>query len=212
MEQPHLPSELDGQLVRDLFSSYDIYLVGDFSEIRVDSVVKQLTALEGNARRQMADPAAYELESAEWEDFRVRLHISSYGGSVYEFLRLYDCIQSMPFPVDTIAEGKAMSAGGFLLLSGSGTRSCHINTHIMLHTIQTWAMGDLNDIETDLAETKKLERKLKTIVQKHTGLSKTEVDDLFVGDNYLTPAQAKSMGIIDQVLRPTPENKRTNWR
>lgn len=212
MEFPYQETELDGQLRRDLFTNHDVYMTGEFNEARVDAVVRQLTALDYSAHAHMGNPEAFELVDPKWEDFRIRLHISSYGGSVYEFLRLYDCIQSLSVPVDTIAEGKAMSAGAFLLLSGSGVRSVHMNAHVMLHTIQTWAAGDLNDIEEDLSETRKLEQKLKTIVKKHTGLDTEQVNELFTGDNYITPTQAKALGLIDYIIRPTPSNKRKNWR
>lgn len=199
-EPNHALGPLDAGLVHDFYTNREIFMEGEFREDTVNAISRQLIGLTHIAHSIIEQNPAITME-----DLSVTLHISSYGGSVHEFFRVYDIIQSLPFRVNTIAHGKAMSAGAFLLMTGTGERMAHANTSIMVHGVQSMAWGSMDEIENNLSETKRLQNTLKRITRESTGLDADTVNELFATDNYMTPAKARQLGIIDKVV--TPNNK-----
>jgi len=212
-DNEQISAPLDSTNIERLFVTRQLYLEGDFNEQSIAALIRQLHVLQADAEDAMKDPLARNLTiQPSWSDFRVTLHLSSYGGSVHEFLRLYSVIHSLDYPVDILAGGKAMSAGAMLLLSGTGVRAAHEHTSIMIHTIQTIEFGDLNEIGNSFEESKRLEKALKNIIKKHTKYTKAEIDELFHKDSYMTPQQALKHGVIDRIVRSTPSSQQKNWR
>lgn len=196
---------LDNMLLQDFFGGREIFMEQEFCEESVNEVARQLLMLQRIAENNVGKLPKMEdgtigNRALTMDDFEVNLHISSYGGSVHECFRLMDIINACPFKVNTIGYGKCMSAGAFLLLSGTGTRSAYENCSIMLHGISSVTAGDVAEIENDFMETKRMQNVLKKMVGERCGLDKKTVEGLFEKDNFLTAAQAKKYGVIDAVV------------
>jgi ATP-dependent Clp protease protease subunit len=142
------------------------------------------------------------------------VQIDSFGGAVYGLAILYDKIKSLSNPIITYTASKAMSAGAILLSSAAspGMRFASPEANIMVHEVQSVAWGDMKDIEDEVKLTRTLNQKWMTILAKSMGL-KSHVDirkmikKQAIGHQiYLTATQAKSLGLVDEVLslRLTP--------
>lgn len=132
------------------------------------------------------------------------LFISSYGGSVHNFLSMRDLIKSSSKKVVTVALGKAMSAGAFLLNSGTkGYRFVAPTASVMLHEISGGAIGTNTQIQVDAKETARLNDLIVEVVAEDSGLSVGRVRAILSqGDTYLTAQEAIQVGLADHIGVP----------
>jgi len=128
----------------------------------------------------------------------VTLYVSSYGGVIYSTLQIIDLLRSRKFNLTVVAIGYAMSAGAYLLLEGD-RRMAYENTTIMLHEISATAEGKLNEMQIDYEETKRLQEILNNMVKEKTKIK--NITSFLEKDKYLSPKEAKKLGIIDKIIK-----------
>ena len=132
----------------------------------------------------------------------IHLYINSPGGSVSAGLAIYDTMQFMKSPVNTICMGLAASMGAFLLAGGrKGKRSTLPHSRIMIHQpSQQGGGGSASDIEIQAKEILYLRGKLNQLWTKHTGQSLERIERDTDRDRYLSAEEAKDYGIVDHVI------------
>jgi len=132
----------------------------------------------------------------------VHLYINSPGGSVSAGLAIYDTIQFMQAPVNTICMGFAASMGCFLLAAGrKGKRSALPHARIMQHQpSQKGGGGTAAEIEIQAKEIIYLRATVNRLMAKHTGRPLEQIERDFDRDNYMSADEAKRYGIIDNVI------------
>ena len=131
----------------------------------------------------------------------IQIYINSPGGSVTAGMAIYDTIQQIRPDVVTICYGLAASMGAFLLTAGTrGKRMSLPNSRIMIHQPLGGAQGQAVDIEIQAKEILYHKRQLNELLAYHTGqpLDKVEVDT--DRDFFMSAAEAKTYGLIDQVI------------
>jgi ATP-dependent Clp protease, protease subunit len=140
------------------------------------------------------------LESED-PDKDIAIYINSPGGSVYAGLAIYDTMQFIKPPVQTICVGIAMSMGALLLAGGAeGKRMALPNAKILIHQVWGGFQGQASDIEIHARETIALKRKLEEIMAKHTGQELDKVAQDMDRDYFMTAQEAHDYGIIDNVI------------
>jgi ATP-dependent Clp protease, protease subunit len=127
------------------------------------------------------------------EEAPVTLYISSFGGSVYDFLTLYGLLKNRKFRLTTIALGKCMSAGAFLLLLGD-VRKAYPGTRIMFHELSSQSFGKLNEQEINLEESRCL---MKTLYSITKIINVPNVKEWLAKDRYLGVNEAYKLGVIN---------------
>jgi ATP-dependent Clp protease protease subunit len=138
---------------------------------------------------------------AEDPDKDIYLYINSPGGSVYAGLAIYDTLQYMSAPVNTMCMGMAASMSAVLLASGTkGKRSALPNSRIMVHQPSGGSQGTAADIEIAAKEILYARERLNQILAKHTGQSAEKIGEDIDRDRFLSPQEAKDYGIIDNVV------------
>jgi ATP-dependent Clp protease protease subunit len=139
---------------------------------------------------------------ADNPDRDIFLYINSPGGSVSAGLAIYDTMQFMKSPVNTICMGLAASMGAFLLAGGrKGKRSTLPHSRIMIHQpSQQGGGGSASDIEIQAKEILYLRGKLNQLWTKHTGQSLERIERDTDRDRYLSAEEAKDYGIVDHVI------------
>ena len=131
----------------------------------------------------------------------ISFYINSPGGLVTSGLGIYDTIQYIKPPVSTLCIGQASSMGSFLLASGEkGKRFSLPNSRIMVHQPSAGYQGQATDIEIHAKEILALKDRLNKIYSKHTKKSESEIKKTLERDNFMTPTEAKSFGLIDEVV------------
>jgi ATP-dependent Clp protease protease subunit len=140
------------------------------------------------------------LESED-PDKDISIYINSPGGSVYAGLAIYDTMQFVKPDVSTICVGIAMSMGALLLSGGAaGKRFALPNAKILIHQMSGGFEGQATDIEIHAKEVINIRQRLDEILAQHTGqpVEKVRVDT--ERDYFMTAEQAKTYGIIDDVI------------
>ena len=131
----------------------------------------------------------------------ISLYINSPGGSVTSTMAIYDTMQFIKPDVSTICVGLAASGGAMLLLAGEkGKRFTLPHSRIMIHQPLGGAQGQVSDIEIVAREYSKTKTLLNKLIAKHTGQKIEKVEKDTDRDYYMSSDEAKSYGIIDDVI------------
>ena len=161
-----------------------VFVVGPINDAVASLVTAQLLFLESE------DPKK-----------EISLYINSPGGLVTAGLGIYDTMQYIKPEISTLCIGQAASMGSFLLAAGAkGKRFSLPNSRIMVHQPSAGFQGQATDIEIHANEVLSLKKRLNEIYSKHTGKSVDEIKSSLERDNFMTPDNAKSFGLIDKVV------------
>jgi ATP-dependent Clp protease protease subunit len=161
-----------------------VFLVGPVMDQTANLVVAQLLFLE-----------------SENPDKDISLYINSPGGSVSAGLSMYDTMQFIKPDVSTLCMGIAASMGAFLLAAGAkGKRFGLPNSRIMIHQPSGGAQGQASDIEIQAREILYLRERLNRILSENTGQPIERIARDTDRDNFMSPEDAVSYGLIDKVL------------
>ena len=161
-----------------------VFLVGPVNDSVASLVTAQLLFLE-----------------SENPNKEISFYINSPGGLVTSGLGIYDTMQYINSPVSTLCIGQASSMGSFLLSAGEkGKRYSLPNSRIMVHQPSAGFQGQATDIQIHAKEILDLKTRLNKIYSKHTGKSVDEIAKALERDNFMTPDEAKSFGLIDSVV------------
>jgi ATP-dependent Clp protease protease subunit len=132
----------------------------------------------------------------------INLYINSPGGAVTAGLAIYDTMQYVPCDVATYAVGQAASVAAMLLAAGTGGKRYALpNSRMVLH--QPWTSGiagTASDIAIHAEDLIQVKKKLIHILAHHTGKSEADIERDTDRDFILWPEQAKSYGLVDEVL------------
>ena len=179
--------------------SYDI-----FSRLLMDRIVFVGTEITDDVANVVIPQLLFLESDAPGKD--VNLYINSPGGSVTAALAMYDTIQSMTSPVNTLCMGFAASAACFLLAGGrAGKRSALPHARIMMHQPSSGAQGTAADIEIRAREVLLLRSQINGLMAKHTGQPLERIERDFDRDYYMSAEQAKAYGLIDRVVEARGE-------
>ncbi len=138
---------------------------------------------------------------ADSPDKDIYLYINSPGGIVSAGMAIYDTMQHITAPVNTICMGMAASMGSFLLAAGrKGRRSALPHARIMIHQPSGGAQGTASDIEIQAREILYLRGKLNELYAHHTGRALVDIEKDMDRDRFMSAEQAKAYGIVDNVL------------
>jgi len=161
-----------------------VFLVGPVNDTVSTLVTAQLLFLESENPKK-----------------EISFYINSPGGLVTSGLGIYDTMQYIKPEVSTLCIGQASSMGSFLLAAGAkGKRYSLPNSRIMVHQPSAGYEGQATDIEIHAKEILLLKDRLNKIYSKHTKKNESEIKKALERDNFMTPEEAKSFGLIDEVV------------
>lgn len=131
----------------------------------------------------------------------ISLYLNSPGGSVDDTMAIYDTMQFIKPDVSTICVGSAMSMGALLLAGGAkGKRFALPNARVLIHQVAGGYEGQATDIEIHAKEVLNLRHRLDEIIADHTGQEIDKVRRDTERDYFMSAAEAKEYGIIDDVI------------
>lgn len=136
----------------------------------------------------------------------ISMYFNSPGGTVPAGLAVYDCMQAMSYPINTLNLGLAASMGAFLVGAGTkGRRMSLPNARFLLQAPQMFdaVRGQASDVAIEVRQILKQRERMIEGLCKFTGRSHEEVKKDLQRDMYLTAPEAREYGLIDQVLMPS---------
>ena len=174
--------------------SYDIYsrllkdriifLGEEVNDVSANLIVAQLLFLEAE------DPSK-----------DIQLYINSPGGSVPAGMAIYDTMQYIKCDVSTVCIGMAASMGAFLLSGGAkGKRFALPNAEIMIHQPLGGAQGQATEIQIAAEHILRTRKTLNSILAANTGKPLEVIQADTERDNFMSAAEAKEYGLIDEVI------------
>src|SRR5574339_822616 len=138
---------------------------------------------------------------ADNPELYIYVYINSPGGLVSSGMAIYDTMQFLRAPVNTICMGMAASMGSFLLSAGTpGKRAALPHSRIMIHQPSGGAQGTAADIEIQAREIIYLRGKMNDLMAKHTGRPVEQIERDIDRDRFMSAEEAKSYGIVDHVI------------
>ncbi|GAV26368.1 ATP-dependent Clp protease proteolytic subunit [Carboxydothermus islandicus] len=138
---------------------------------------------------------------AEDPEKDIHLYINSPGGVITAGMAIYDTMQYIKPDVSTICIGQAASMGAFLLAAGAkGKRFSLPYARIMIHQPLGGVQGQATDIDIHAREILRMKDILNELLTKHTGQPKEKIERDTERDFFMSAAEAKEYGIIDEVI------------
>lgn len=144
----------------------------------------------------------YSVYDIEYVAKPIRIFIDSYGGYVYQCFGLLSVIERSLTPVHTIVTGCAMSCGFMILISGHKRFGHRLSTPLY-HQVSSGAFGTVKQMEEEIEEAKRLQGIIEELVLSKTKIPKKKLQQVFQNkvDWYMNAADAKSYGVIDEILK-----------
>jgi ATP-dependent Clp protease protease subunit len=166
-----------------------IFLGAPIDDVFANLVIAQLLFLE-----------------AEDPEKDINLYVNSPGGSVTAGLGIYDTMQYVKPPINTICLGQAASMGAFLLTAGTkGKRFALPNARVMIHQPMGGFQGQATEIDIHAREILKIRERLNEIMAKHTGQPLEKIAQDTERDYFMSAEEAKRYGLIDEVITRPPK-------
>ncbi|MBX9740550.1 MAG: ATP-dependent Clp protease proteolytic subunit [Beijerinckiaceae bacterium] len=166
-----------------------IFLTGPVEDHMASVIIAQLLFLEAeNPKKEIA------------------MYINSPGGVVTSGLAIYDTMQFIKPKISTLCIGQAASMGSLLLCAGeTGMRFCLPNARVMVHQPSGGFQGQASDILRHAEDIMKIKRRLNEIYVRHTGRDYDTIERTLDRDHFMSAAEARDFGLVDQVLEKRPE-------
>jgi ATP-dependent Clp protease protease subunit len=176
--------------------TYDI-----FSRLLMDRIVFLGAAINDDVANIIIAQLLF-LESDN-PDKDIYLYINSPGGVVSSGMAIYDTMQHLRAPINTICMGMAASMGSFLLGAGTkGKRAALPHSRIMMHQPSGGAQGTAADIEIQAKEILYLRGKMHELYARHTGQTLQQIEHDMERDRFMSADEAVTYGLIDTVFAP----------
>jgi ATP-dependent Clp protease protease subunit len=181
--------------------AYDI-----FSRLLKERIIFIGSGIDDNvASLVIAQLLFLEAEDSEKD---IYLYLNTPGGYVSSGMAIYDTMQYIRPDIATICMGQASSFGALLLAAGTkGKRSALPHARVMIHQPLGGAQGQATDIEIQTKEILTLREKLNQILSKHTGQALEKIAKDTDRNFFMSADEAKTYGIIDEVLARRPRTK-----
>ncbi len=184
--------------------SYDVY-----SRLLMDRIIFLGTQINDDVANMIIAQMLFLDADNPGRD--IYLYLNSPGGNVSSGMAIYDTMQFLRSPVNTICMGMAASMGSFLLAAGrAGRRSALPHARIMIHQPSGGAQGTAADIEIQAKEILYLRAQMNGLYAKHTGRPLEQIERDMERDFFMSAEEAVKYGIIDSVItQPVNEPSKT---
>ncbi len=174
--------------------AYDIY-----SRLLKDRIIFLGSAIDDSVANTVI--AQILFLQTEDPDKDIHIYVNSPGGIVSSGLAIYDTMQYVKPDIATYCVGQAASMGALLLGAGTtGKRYALPNSRIMLHQPMGGFQGQATDIEIHAREILRMKDSLNNILSFHTGQPFEKIRTDTDRDFFMSGAEAKEYGIVDEVI------------
>ena len=170
-----------------------------FSRLMMDRIIFLGVPIDDDVAHILQAPLLFLSSVDSHAD--ISLYLNTPGGQVSSGLGIYDTMQLVQPDVATICTGMAASMGSVLLCAGApGKRSALPHSRVLIHQPLGGAQGQASDILIAAKEIEKLREELFRIIASHTGQPYEKVAADGDRDYWMSSAEAKEYGMIDEIL------------
>lgn len=139
----------------------------------------------------------------------IHLYVNSPGGSVTATMAIYDTMQFLECDVATYCVGLAASGGAILVAGGTAKKRFALpHSKMMIHQPYGEVGGQVSDIEIQAKDILQTREILNDLLAKHTGQPIEVIARDTDRDRYMTSAEAKEYGLVDEILLKPEKDKK----
>jgi len=132
-------------------------------------------------------------------DIPIRLHINSYGGSVFAGLAAVDYIKTSNTEIHTIIDGCAASAATLMSVVAN-KRFMHRNACMLIHQLSGAMWGKFSSMKDDMQNSEMLMKKIKKIYKEHTSIPSKVLEDILNHDIWWEAETCLKYGLVDEII------------
>jgi len=132
-------------------------------------------------------------------DIPIRIHINSYGGSVFAGLAAVDYIKTSKAEVHTIIDGCAASAATLMSVVAD-RRYMHRNACMLIHQLSGAMWGKFAAMKDDMQNSEMLMEKIKKIYREHTRIPEDVLNNILEHDLWWEAEKCLEYGLIDEII------------
>jgi ATP-dependent protease ClpP protease subunit len=170
----------------------NIYFQDEISLESISSLNREIRELS----KELIDFAnKYDLDSPP----PIKLHITSYGGSVIAAFSAIDCIESCKVPVHTIIDGYAASAATLISVCGA-KRFIRKHASMLIHQVRSGMWGKMTEIEDDYANLQKTHEQIKKIYSEKTTIKRKHLSKILKHDLDWDAKTCLENGLVDEII------------
>lgn len=136
----------------------------------------------------------------EDKDKPITISLNSPGGDIYEMNGIIDYINSLPFKVNIVCRGQAISAGAWILACSTGIRAMSKNSTMMLHEGSYEMQDKFHNMKSSINYFDHLEVIGYDMLAEKTGIEASFWKDKCKLDWYLTAEEALKLKLIDKII------------
>ena len=143
------------------------------------------------------------LKDAESSDDKISLFINSTGGNIRNVFMIYDVMNLIEAPIETVCIGAAIDEAALLLIAGTpGMRMATKNSVICVSQLVNdyTTHADLTDAKILLTQSLNDNKRMMDIISKATSHPIKEVLETFKRKVFMNANQALKYNIIDRII------------
>ena len=129
----------------------------------------------------------------------IKLHINSYGGSVFAGLSAVDYIKTSRVPIETVIDGCAASAATLMSVVAPH-RKMHKNACMLIHQRSGHMWGKFQEMQDDMENSEMLMKKIISIYEEHTQIPKKEISNLLKRDIWWEAETCLKYGLVHELI------------
>ena len=170
-----------------------IYFYSEVTRPRILDLNKKITSLDIGLSNQINTLKLKESPA------QIRLHINSYGGSVFAGLAAVDYIRNTTIPVASIIDGCAASAATLMSVVAD-ERYMHENSFMLSHQLSSVSWGKYEELRDDMKNNDLLMETIKNIYLKHTKIPKRKLNEMLKRDLWWDAQTCLQYGLVDDII------------
>lgn len=136
------------------------------------------------------------------DDIPIFIHISSFGGLIFDAFTAIDVIQACKVPVHTIIDGPTASAGTLISVVGN-KRYMRPNAYMLIHQLSSISWGKMSELEDEHENNTMLMKRIKEIYTEHASIPKKQLSEILKHDLWWDFNKCVSYGLVDEVWNRT---------
>ena len=164
-----------------------------YSEVNRNSIYELITLI--NEAEEENYMLAFKLKI---DIIPIYIHISSFGGSIFDAFTAIDVIKSCKCPVYSILDGANASASTLISVVCT-KRFIRPNSYMLIHQLSSGFWGKFQEIEDEVKNLNEIMEKLKDIYKEHTNIPKKDLNELLKHDLWLNSDKCLKYGLVDEI-------------
>ena len=142
-------------------------------------------------------------------DQDIHLYINCPGGDIDDTLAIYDTMRFLNCEIATYCVGSASSGAALILAAGTrGKRYALPHAKVMIHQPWGYVGGQAADMRIQADEILRVKKTIIEILAAATGKSTEQIGRDIERDRYMTAAEAREYGLIDEILDESRDKKK----